>query len=57
MTRPDERPEVEREQTDASLRTEREKTDRALAERQAAVEEDADAVILHARQTAYAVLV
>jgi signal transduction histidine kinase len=57
VTRPDERPEVEREQTDASLRTEREKTDRALAERQTAVEEDADAVILHARQTADAVLV
>lgn len=47
---------AERDLTDDSLRTERQKTDAALAEKQAAVERDADAVILHARETADAVL-
>lgn len=51
-----EKPSAERGQTDDSLRTEREKTDRALAETQAAVEHDADTVIERARETADAVL-
>lgn len=46
---------TERGQTDESLRLEREKTDRALAERQAA-EEDSDLVVRHARVSADAVL-
>jgi signal transduction histidine kinase len=46
---------AERGQTDESLRLEREKTDRALAERQAA-EEDSDLVVHHARENADAVL-
>jgi signal transduction histidine kinase len=50
------KPSAERGQTDESLRTEREKTDRALAETQAALEEDADLVIQRARETADAVL-
>lgn len=45
----------EREQTDESLRREREKTDRALAERQAA-EEDSDQVVHRSRESADAVL-
>ena len=57
MTSHNEKHGAERGQTDESLRTEREKTDRALADRQAAVEKDADAVILQARRTADAVLV
>ncbi|GAC1551656.1 MAG: hypothetical protein NVS3B10_14100 [Polyangiales bacterium] len=46
---------VERVQTDESLRTEREKADRALAERQVA-EESADEVVHRAREHADAVL-
>ncbi|MEX2273860.1 MAG: HAMP domain-containing sensor histidine kinase [Vicinamibacterales bacterium] len=51
------KPSAERGLTDESLRTEREKTDAALAETQAAVEKHADAVIQHARETADAVLI
>jgi signal transduction histidine kinase len=47
---------AERGQTDESLRLEREKTDRALAERQAAAEEDSDLVVNRARENADAVL-
>ena len=46
---------AERKQTNESLRIERERTDRALAERQAA-EEDSDLVVHRARETADAVL-
>jgi signal transduction histidine kinase len=46
---------VNREQTNESLRRERDKTDRALAERQAA-EEDSDQVVQRARENADAVL-
>jgi signal transduction histidine kinase len=46
---------AERGQTDESLRLEREKTDRALAERHAA-EEDSDLVVSRARESADAVL-
>src|SRR5687767_3873983 len=46
----------DRTQTDASLRTERRKTDQALADKQAAVEEDADRVVERAREHADAVL-
>jgi signal transduction histidine kinase len=45
-----------RRSTDESLRSEREKTDRALAEGQGAVEEDADRVVERARDHADAVL-
>jgi len=47
---------AERDQTDEGLRKERRETDRALAERQAAIEKDADIVVEHARETADAVL-
>jgi signal transduction histidine kinase len=47
---------AERDQTDEGLRKERLETDRALAERQAAIERDADVVVQHARETADAVL-
>jgi signal transduction histidine kinase len=47
---------AERDQTDESLRTERQKTDRALAERHAAEEEDSDLVLARARENADAVL-
>jgi signal transduction histidine kinase len=47
---------AEREQTDEGLRKERLETDRALAERQAGIERDADNVVEHARETADAVL-
>ena len=47
---------AERDQTDESLRTERQKTDRALAERHAAEAEDSDLVVTHARENADAVL-
>jgi signal transduction histidine kinase len=47
----------ERDQTDEGLRTERRNADRALSDRQAAVEEDADSVVRHARRIADAVLV
>jgi len=47
---------AERDQTDEGLRKERRETDRALAERQAAIEKDADTVVEHARETADAVL-
>ncbi|MEP7132923.1 MAG: ATP-binding protein [Acidobacteriota bacterium] len=50
-------PEIERERTDESLRAEREKADFALLERQAAVETDADMVVLHAREQADALLI
>jgi signal transduction histidine kinase len=46
----------ERNQTDESLRTEREKADQALAESQSAVEKDADMVVRRARDNADAVL-
>ena len=46
----------ERKLTDQSLRIEREKTDRALADSQAAVEDDADVVVQRARHNADAVL-
>jgi signal transduction histidine kinase len=46
----------DREQTDHSLRQERDETDRALVERQAAVREDADQVVQRARGKADAVL-
>ncbi len=46
----------EREQTDESLRAERANSDRALAERQATVEGEADLVVQRARQEADAVL-
>lgn len=54
----DERKKVwpERGHTDESLRVEREKTDRALSEKQAAVEHNADAVVHRAREKADAVL-
>ncbi|WP_291981601.1 HAMP domain-containing sensor histidine kinase [Luteitalea sp.] len=45
-----------RQQTDVSLRAEREKTDRALAERQQAVQDEADTIIAVAREHADAVL-
>ena len=45
----------EREQTDESLRTERQRADHALADRHATVEEDADLVVRHARAEADAV--
>ena len=45
-----------RTQTDESLRTERRKTDRALAEKQAALEDDADRIVEKAREDADAVL-
>src|SRR4051812_43900828 len=47
----------ERDKTDEGLRTERRNADRALSDRQAAVEEDADSVVRHARRIADAVLV
>ncbi|HWN40887.1 MAG TPA: HAMP domain-containing sensor histidine kinase [Thermoanaerobaculia bacterium] len=47
---------AERDQTDESLRTERQKTDRALAERHVAEEEDSDLVLSRARESADAVL-
>jgi len=46
---------AERDQTDESLRTERQKTDRALAERHA-TEEDSDLVVARARENADTVL-
>ena len=46
------KPNAERGQTDESLRTEREKTDRALAEKHAELEREADNVIQRARETA-----
>jgi signal transduction histidine kinase len=46
----------ERRQTDTGLRTEREKTDRALAERQAAIDETADLTVEKARVAADALL-
>jgi signal transduction histidine kinase len=45
-----------RQKTDESLRVEREQTDRALAERQQAINDDADDVIAVAREQADAVL-
>lgn len=45
-----------RQQTDESLRAERENTDRALAERQQAVHDDADGIVAAAREQADAVL-
>jgi signal transduction histidine kinase len=47
---------AERDQTDDGLRKERLEADRALTERQAAIEKDADIVVQHARDTADAVL-
>ena len=51
------KPSPERDQTDESLRTEREKADLALAEAQESVDEDADLVVRRARVQADAVLV
>jgi signal transduction histidine kinase len=50
------KPSLDRDQTDDSLREEREETDRALVERQAAVQDDADQVVQRARENADAVL-
>jgi signal transduction histidine kinase len=47
----------EREQTDESLRSERDKADVAMADRQDAVQEDADAVVERARENADDVLI
>lgn len=47
----------ERDQTDASLRQEREKADREMIASRRAVEKDADAVVEHARENADAVMV
>jgi signal transduction histidine kinase len=47
---------AERVQTDESLRTERQKTDRALAERHEAEDEDSDLVLARARESADVVL-
>jgi signal transduction histidine kinase len=49
-------PTLERQQTDDSLRDEREKSDRAMAAAREAVIEGADEVLKHARETADAVL-
>jgi hypothetical protein len=46
------KPQPERQQTDESLRAERENGDRALSDRQAAVEVDAEMVVQRARTTA-----
>jgi signal transduction histidine kinase len=46
----------ERDETDGSLRTERERTDKALLDRRAAVEAEADSVIHRAREQADAVV-
>jgi signal transduction histidine kinase len=53
---PGPKPSRDRDQTDDSLREEREETDRALVKRQAAVQEDADQVVQRARDNADAVL-
>ena len=50
MTTKDERP--ERKQTDESLAVERARTDRALGEKEAAIEEKADVIIERAREEA-----
>jgi signal transduction histidine kinase len=50
------KPSSDREQTDDSLRAEREETDRALIKRQAAVQDNADQVVQRARENADAVL-
>jgi signal transduction histidine kinase len=47
----------ERTQTDQGLRTERSRTDRALAERQVAINDEADLVIHRARKNADAIVV
>jgi signal transduction histidine kinase len=47
----------ERARTDESLRTERERTDQALVDRQVAIEDDADLVVQRARENADAVLI
>lgn len=46
----------ERARTDASLRAERSQSDRALTERQRAIEDDADSIVAVARENADAVL-
>ena len=51
------KPSVEREQTDESLRTERRQSDGALVDLQAAVENDADELVRHARELADAIVV
>ncbi len=53
---PTSRPRSEREQTDESLRLERQKVDRALGDNLTAIEDTADAVIGRARRRADAVL-
>jgi signal transduction histidine kinase len=52
----DKKPQPERDQTDASLRTERRNSDQAIAERLAETEEDADDLLERARHAADAVL-
>ncbi len=47
----------EREQTDEGLRTERENADRALTEQHNGIEDDADLIVLRARENADAILV
>lgn len=50
------KPTDSRHETDESLRTERDHTDRALARQQSAVEDDADVIVKRARRNADAVL-
>ena len=47
---------VERQQTDAALRSERTQTDRAMADERHAIEEEADSIVTVARENADAVL-
>ncbi len=56
MTPKDRKPSPERDETDESLRSEREKTDHALLLKQVALERDADAVVDRAREIADGVL-
>jgi signal transduction histidine kinase len=53
---PKPKPSRDRDQTDDSLREEREESDRAFVERQAAVQDDADQIVQQARENADAVL-
>ncbi len=56
MISDDKRPSPERDETDESLRIERQKTDQALLEKQHLIEKDADGVVDRAREIADAVL-
>ena len=51
MATKDKKPQPERASTDASLRVEREKSDREYANRQTAIEEEADAAIEQSRES------